>query len=107
MANAVLNFIPVAGVEPITLVIEGDTIAINGDVGDFGFIEEGGVMSGKDIDCYHLDGDVTRVEGALHFWVILPCGSNAPHETRFPKPLHITRDGPVELPLFNAPETAI
>ena len=34
----------------------------------------------------------------------LPFGSNAPESTRFPEPIIVTENGPVELPIYNTPE---
>jgi len=34
--------------------------------------------------------------------VILPHEANAPEATRFPKPIMLTGDGPVRLPLYEA-----
>lgn len=45
-------------------------------------------------------GQPALVEGVWHVEIILPHGADAPEETRFPAPLHLTADGPVTLPIF-------
>jgi len=49
-------------------------------------------------------GTVSRTGDDYECTLKLPHGSNAPEATRFPAPIEVTADGPVELPIYNTPE---
>jgi len=89
--------------DQLTLHRAGDVLTVNGVAYDFGPLPDGATLPRGAMDCEWLEGDVTRISGVLHLTLILPHGGNAPVETRFPAPLDLTRDGPVELPLYDAP----
>jgi len=88
---------------PLILERVGDTLTFNGEEFDFSPIPEGATLPRDAVECEWLASDITRSGGVLHLTLILPHGADAPHETRFPAPLDLTRDGPVELPLYDAP----
>jgi hypothetical protein len=52
-------------------------------------------------------GKVERLGNDYEVTLRLTHGSNAPEATRFPEPLTVTVDGPVELPLYNTPEPEV
>lgn len=99
-----ITFSPCGGMPPITLAREGDTLIINGEVVDFSGLADGGVLPAEDVSSTHLVGDVRRKDGVLHLTLILPHGPNAPEETRFPAPITVEDDGPVEIPPYDAPQ---
>lgn len=49
-------------------------------------------------------GRVSRVGDAYELTLRLPHGPNAPEATRFPAPIEVRENGPVELPLYDEPE---
>jgi len=67
---------------------------------DFAPLLDGDTLPRDAVDCKWLASDVTRIDGALHLTLILPHGSNAPHEARFPEPITVTEDGPIALPAY-------
>ena len=91
---------------PLMLERAGDVLTINGAIYDFGPIPDGATLPRDAVECEWLAGDVTRRDGVLHLTLILPHGANAPEKTRFPKPLVLTTDGPVELPAYEEPANA-
>ena len=92
-------------VQPV-IIKSGDILTINGEAFDFSGIPAGATLPRAAITCDGIAGDVTRdAAGVLTVPVILPHGTEAPEETRFPAPLIDVADGPVELPLYNTEET--
>jgi len=91
---------------PLILERVGDTLTFNGEEFDFSPIPEGATLPRDAVECEWLASDITRMDGVLHLTLILPHGANAPEETRFPKPLVLTTDGPVELPAYEEPANA-
>jgi len=87
----------------LTLTREGDILTVNGDAFDFSPLPEGGVLPAAATGCDWIVGDVTRTGGVIHLTLILPHGANAPEATRYPAPLTLTGDGPVELPPYDTP----
>lgn len=49
-------------------------------------------------------GTVNRTGSDYEVTLKLTHGANAPYDTRFPAPIEVTVDGPVELPVYNEPE---
>ncbi|WP_103171619.1 hypothetical protein [Paracoccus sp. SY] len=86
---------------PFVMSAVGDVLTIDGMEYDFGPLAEGDVLPRDAVDCPWLASDVTRENGHVCMTLILPHGTTAPHETRFPEHLTITEDGPVELPPFD------
>jgi len=91
---------------PLMLERAGDTLTFNGEEFDFAPIPEGATLPRDAVECEWLASDITRISGVLHLTLILPHGSNAPYETRFPAPMTLTTDGPVELPAYEEPANA-
>ena len=52
-------------------------------------------------------GTVERSGNDYELTLVITHGSNAPEVTRFPEPLTVTVDGPVELPMYNTPEPEV
>lgn len=86
---------------PLTLAREGDTLTINGETFDFSDLAEGATLTREAVACDWLASDVERIGGVLHLTLILPHGPNAPEETRFPAPITVEDDGPIEIPPYD------
>lgn len=99
-----ISFTPKRLDRKLTLDRQGDVLTINDEAFDFGPLKEGDTLPREAVACDWLASDVTRVDGELHLGLTLPHGNDAPKETRFPKPMSVTEDGPVDLPLYeNSP----
>lgn len=79
----------------------GDTLTVNGETFDFSGVPEGATLPREAINSDWFPGPVERIGGVLHLTLLLPHGANAPKATRFPKPITLTQDGPVELPIYD------
>jgi hypothetical protein len=88
--------------QPLALSRTGDTLMLNGESFDLSAIPEGATLPRAAVACDWLASDIERVNGQLHLTLILPHGPNAPAQTMFPAALHLTGDGPVELPPHDA-----
>ena len=94
-----INLSPMRSDHTLELARTGDVLTVNGEDFDFGPLDEGATLPADAIDSEWIVGNVRRVDGQLVFGaIILPHGADAPHETRFPLPLIVTRDGPIPLP---------
>lgn len=78
----------------------GDALTLNGALFDFSPLAEGATLPLKAIASDWFAGPVTRRGGVLRLALILPHGADAPLETRFPVPLTLAGDGPVNLPPY-------
>ena len=100
-----ISLYPVRLDTPVNLRVEGDTVVVNGEIFDFTPLGEGDTLPQGAILSDWFPGEVTRVGGKLHLTIRLPFGPNAPEATRFPRPITITKDGPVSLPVYDDPPT--
>ena len=96
-----INLSPVRADEHLTVAVAGDTLTINGEAFDFSPLEDGATLPQDAIESEHFAGPVERINGELHVTLRLPHGANAPHETRFPSPIHFTGNGEVALPPYD------
>lgn len=99
----IINLSPVRMDETLMVDREGDVLMVNGESFDFGPLLEGATLPASAIDSRWFTGQVDRVDGELHLTMILPHGANAPDEARFPKPIILPDDGPVDLPEHSLP----
>lgn len=76
----------------------GEVLTLNGVEFDFTQLPDGAVLPHLAIDSPWICGDVQRLEGVLHIPVLLPIASGASESARFPQPITVTQDGPLELP---------
>lgn len=86
---------------PLTVERLGDSLTIVGESLDFRVIPVGATLpdAGEATGCPYIVGDIERADsGVLHIKLLFPHGRNAPVEARFPEPIAVTEDGPVELP---------
>jgi hypothetical protein len=96
-----ITFSPVRRELALRLHRVGDVLTLNGEIFDFSPLPEGALLPAEAIDSEWFIGPVERIDGELHLRLILPHGSRAPGETRFPAPVTVTADGPVPLPPFD------
>lgn len=96
-----LTLSPMCRPDQLTLHRVGDVLTVNGEVLDFTDLPEGATLPRAAVACDWLASDVTREGGVIRLALVLPHGSGAPHETRFPAPLVLTEDGPVNLPPYD------
>lgn len=82
----------------LTIVVSGDLLTLNGESFDFGQLPDGASLPLEAIASEHFAGPVSRIEGELHLTLRFPIGPDASEAARFPSPIHVTTDGPVELP---------
>jgi hypothetical protein len=86
---------------PLTVFKEEDILTINDEIFDFSQLPDGATLPREAVNCQWLASDIERIDGELNFTLLLPHGSNAPEETRFPEPIIDPPDGVVILPPFN------
>lgn len=84
--------------DTLNLSRNGDTLTINGTDFDFGPLPDGATLPQEAVDCEWLAGDVERIDGDLHLALILPVGPDSDQAAKFPEPITVTRNGPVDLP---------
>jgi hypothetical protein len=83
--------------------VVNDALTVNGDVLDFGPLNEGAVLPASAIDNPWVAGDVRRENGEICLTLVLPHGPTAPIETRFPAAFDVPMTvvaGPVPLPPY-------
>lgn len=76
----------------------GDVLTLNGVALDFTQLPEGATLPRSAIVCDWIAGDVQRINGVLHVPLLLPIAADSGEAARFPEPITVTIDGPVELP---------
>lgn len=90
---------PMRSDAPLSLTRSGDRLTVNGTELDFAPLPEGALLPREAVACRWIAGDIRREGGMLRIPLILPLGPGAPARARFPAPLTLDRDGPVELPV--------
>lgn len=80
------------------LAVYGDAVHLNGEVYDFSPLPEGGELPAGAIPGEVFFGVISRQNGEIYLTMKLPVDSDSSEEARFPEPIHVTEDGPVELP---------
>ncbi|MFC5736953.1 hypothetical protein [Sinirhodobacter huangdaonensis] len=77
----------------LTVSVAGDVLVLNGEALDLGTYT-------ADPDAPHdwIVGQPVQDTGVWNVTLILPHGADAPEATRFPQPIAVTADGPVQLP---------
>lgn len=94
----IIKLSPVRSDESLAVSVNGDCIILNGVALDFTQLPDGAVLPASAVDSEFVCGDVTRVDGQLHIIITLPHSAEATEAVRFPTPIIVTEDGPVELP---------
>ncbi|WP_417806464.1 hypothetical protein [Thioclava sp.] len=89
---------------PLTLSCTGETLTFNGQTLDLSAIPDGATLPADAVGSDWIVGPISRNDGELCLIIALPCGPNAPDETRFPQPIIVTQDGPIVLPPYQDEE---
>lgn len=97
----ILHFSPCRRDDRPAVERDGDALVIGGARFDFADLPDGGFLPAAAIASDWIAGDVERIDGVLHLHLALSHGQHAPRETRFPKPMAVTEDGPVSLPPYD------
>lgn len=93
-----ITLIPMRCDGQLTLARDGSLLLINGEAFDLSQIPVGAVLPRHAVSCAALTSDIEHRSDGLHLSLLLPHGAEAPQAARFPTPLHVTGDGPVDLP---------
>ncbi len=86
------------GSTAMSVFVTGDTITVNDVEFDFTPLPEGGELPAGAIESEWFEGPVLRRSGRLELTLRLPLPVDASAAARFPEPLLVEADGPVELP---------
>ncbi|HCF1968545.1 TPA: hypothetical protein NH927_005856 [Pseudomonas aeruginosa] len=84
--------------EHLSLSRTGDVLTVNGQPFDFTPLPEGGELPAEAIGSEWFAGSVVRRAGRIQLILRFPLAVDASAAARFPEPLLIDTDGPVELP---------
>lgn len=99
-----LEFLPMRRDDRLVLHREDDVLTINGEAFDFGALPEGATLPREAIESRWFAGPVKRINGVLHFTLILPHGPQAPDATRFPEAVEFEGNGEIQLPAWSLTE---
>lgn len=94
----IINFAPQRRDDALGVVVAGDLLTVNGTEFDFSQLPEGATLPPDAIGSEFFAGPVERIDGELHLTLLLPHGPNPTPDQAFPQSIHVTADGPVELP---------
>lgn len=102
----IINLSPLRTSTPLVLLIKGDVITANDVALDLSNLPDGATLPQAAVEGWPwLGGDPERIDGELHVTLRLPIGPHAPEQSRFPKPITVTKDGPVDLPPYTEEPT--
>lgn len=82
----------------LSITKQGDTLIFNGESFDFSQLVDGATLPKNAIESEWIYDNVERVGGELVVPVLLPIKRNASEAARWPEPIVVTADGPVQLP---------
>lgn len=90
--------------DTLTVSVSGDVLVLNGEALDLGRLAPGESLPAETLGGDWIASDILRHEsGEIALTLILPHGESAPEATRFPQPITVTADGPVQLPPHDTP----
>ena len=95
----IIRLIPEFLAPRLVVVKSGDCLTINDVEYDFAPLPDGASLPSSAIDCPHIVGDVERIDGEIVLTLILPNTPESTEAVRFPEPMRVVTDGPVELPV--------
>lgn len=93
-----LTLYPQARFDSLQVSVAADMLTLNSVTLDFTQLPDGATLPREAIDSPWIAGDVQRIEGVLQVSLLLPITANASDAARFPVPITVMQDGPVELP---------
>lgn len=76
----------------------GDRLRINGELFNFGPLNDGDTIPAGEIPCDWIVGPVEKVDGEVRLTLILPHGPTPSQAVAFPEPMTVTEDGPIAVP---------
>lgn len=94
----IINLSPIRSDESLVVTKSGDALTVNGEEFDFSDLPNGATLPSEATNSNWFVGPIERISGTLHITLRFPHGPNPPQHVAFPTPLHVTKDGPVELP---------
>lgn len=106
----IINFSPTRSDEILAISVKGDAITINEQILDLRAVPKKGTLRRDELGCKWLASDVERIEGEATLTIILPHGpilepgSAETTAITYPRPLRVSKDGPLELPKLPRPE---
>lgn len=95
-----ISFSPQRRDDALELVKTGDKLRINGEMFNFGPLNEGDEIPSGEVPSEWIIGPVTRKNGLITLTVLLPHGPNPSSAVAFPAPVTVDQDGPIAIP-FN------
>ncbi|HCP54608.1 MAG: hypothetical protein CMK72_00955 [Pseudomonadaceae bacterium] len=84
--------------QKVSIYRVGDTLTIDGETFDFSLLPEGATLPLEAIFSEYFSGPVSREGNELYIALRLPIGPDASDRQRYPAIMHVTQDGPVEIP---------
>lgn len=93
-----LTLSPQVRLDTLAVHVTGDVLTLDGVALDFSQLPEGATLPRAAISSPWIAGDVQRIDGVLQVSLLLPITADASDAARFPQPITVTQDGPVELP---------
>lgn len=94
----IINLSPARSDSRISVSVNGDTISINEEPFDFSPLQDGDTLPRQAINSPWFADDVKRIDGILHVKLVFPHGAYAGEAARFPAPITVIQDGPIQLP---------
>ncbi|MEG0148805.1 MAG: hypothetical protein RR701_05430 [Comamonas sp.] len=94
----IIKLSPVRSDNHLVVAVNGNALLINEELFDFSQLQDGEALPRAAIDSPWFFGDVKREGGVLHVALVFPHGPEASEVARFPVPITVTQDGPVDLP---------
>lgn len=94
----IINLSPVRDDSTINISVNQDVITLNGVDYDFSPLQEGDSVPASAVESPWFTGEVTRTLGEVIVTIRLPHGAYAGEAARFPVPITVIQDGPVQLP---------
>lgn len=93
-----ISFSPSRKDETLSIIKSGEKLNVNNREFDFSPLKEGGTLPCAALDSDWFVGNITRVNGEIQLTIVIPHGPNPPNHLAFPNPVHVTQDGPINLP---------
>ena len=94
----ILTLSPVLSDEKTVISAQGDKLTVNGVLFDFTQLAKGETLPAAAINSPLICGDVTRTSGKINVAVRFGHAQDASEAARFPQPINVLANGPVELP---------
>lgn len=94
----IIKFVPQRRDETLQLSKAADVLTVNGLSFDFSPLPDGATLPECAIDSVWFQGDVERIDGALHIKLLLPHAANPPDRVLYPELIEVLKDGPIDVP---------